>query len=268
MTQKLPFNNISGPTFAVGHAEAVLFHKLEGDSDVLWALSLWVATNNTIISDFPESSVQLAAVPAGAPVTDPAAAVVTAKIFSYDATALFPAGDVDVGDQQKIIQICTDVPLRGPLDLYLLGAHEAGELNKFSAWGYVNRGDAVSKTEKRFLSEAAIGDQINNFAGGQAILFVPDDLGKAIHKSSEEYIDEVTVDLQSLSQGGLTDPETAFAFAWDGGAIDAGAVVRLGAKPARIFDGIPVRAGGTLIASYPNINTEPTIVVNGHFARG
>jgi hypothetical protein len=269
VSQKLPFNNITAqPLIPLVSNEAVLFHRLtDADANALWALHMWVAPNSTISSDAEQANLIVYATPPDEGPLSPNAAQLAVRVFRYRDTAPFPNGDAEVGDQNTVKLVCDGIPVRGPLDLYIASVQVAGNM---SAFGYMVRGEAASKTERRFFDPSGnIGDQVQNFSGGAAPVLNPDE-NVIIHTSSDDYIDEVTLDVLALVAEGQTD-ETLIAIGWGGSPVEAGMVLRVGgANPLRVFDGLPVRGGGDLAAVYTQIGAFELapIIFNGFFVRG
>jgi hypothetical protein len=273
VSQKLLFNNLAAqPLIPLATGEAVLFHRLtNADSNVLWALHLWVATNNTIAPDAEEGTLIVFGTPPGEGPLSPNGTQLAVRVFRYRDTAAFPDGDAEVGDQNTIKLICDGIPVRGAMDIYVVAAFAGQEPPVYmTAFGYVVRGEAASKTERRFFDPSGdIGDQVSNFSGGAAQVLAPDE-NVLLHQSSDDYIDEVTLDMVGLVST-VTDNETLLAVGWTGSPAEAGMTLRVGgANPLRVFDGLPVREGGDLVAVYTQIGILDLapVVFNGFFVRG
>jgi hypothetical protein len=241
MSQKLPFNNVP-PIFLVPESAPRIFHKLTENPPAIWELYLWIATNSV------------------APVN---VALLGTGSFGTAALAnqLVPAGAVG-----QIIQIADGLPVRGPMDLRI-DADDSDVKLPMVAFGYVSRGGASTKPEKRFFDPGGnIADQVTAFQGGvsQAVLgFASAD----IHQTSKTFLDEITLDVRSPDASATV----GVFFDTSGGGVASEGLIGLvfpGGAPIRIFDGVPFRDAGLLKAESTIALPATNKFFTGHFVRG
>ena len=257
MTQKMLFNRVTTPNFLVpdvgGGSGAVLFHSLTEDPDELWALHLWVGTNNYFAVD---GVVVAIGVPAGAP------------FDSSGPPLAFTPFQADPSVQRRVFKIADGVPIRGPMDIYASASGGVpADPSGLSAFGYIVRGEADNLQERRFFNiSGPIGNQVDNFSGGQ-LAVAPVGVITDIHETDPTYIDEITLDLGAVAPPAAADP-FEFAVFFDnsptsifmqGDALDS---------PKRVLDGIPVRDAGTLqVANISGKGGATPATVSGYFSR-
>lgn len=269
MTQKQLFNQLLTPNMEVPvlgvTGNPFFFHRLQADTDNpdrLWALHLWVNTNGWVVAS--DAAISVIAVPIGDSPFGPNVSVIAGLAF-------VTLNSVVVNN---VFKIADKLPLRGPMDLYIIGAggDASGNLFNPGAFGYMVRGNANSVEERRFFNiSAPIDDQVTAFAGGQATVLSVDDLAVPLHNTDPNYLDEITVDV-AVDDPALFLPSISFSFPSSPVPVvvtlDGNGVI-LGSRPTvRVFDGFPVRNAGILSATSIQIEAAgQSSIVTGHFVR-
>jgi hypothetical protein len=248
MGQKLPLNNVPSIFTVPKTPGSRIFHKLKDNPPNIWDLHLWIATN-----DVPGAASATVVVGASTP-GGPPVALITQTLFG-------------IGSTSRVVKIADGIPLRGPLDLSIsYTGGDAAPTLPMAAIGYISRGDTTSKEERRFFDPGAnIGDQETNFTGGKAVLLTGISTPQAIHQVSEDYIDEITLDVQSIAGSVLTSVQ--FDTALSGVASETPIEVELLGIPVRVFDGVPFRDAGLLQCAVDPLEAA-VFFWTGYFIRG
>lgn len=259
MTQKQLFNQVADPIFTAD-SNGLLIHRIgEQDDDALWAIHLWATTNFSNLADavgFSLVGAEIGQIP-----------TVSIMSVSFESVLAFP-GDIIPG---LTVKLADGLPLRGPLDLWVFTSGgnpaPAAPIEQVAYCGYVVRGDATSREERRFFNiSGPIGDQVTDFSGGQDAIAIPladNGVPVDIHETDQTYIDEITLDAYEIDPvgGGLLSAE------FEGGQPF---MVGFGApgtpRVKRILDGLPVRNAGTLSVTNWRDGLEP-MLANGYFVR-
>lgn len=273
MSQKMLFNLVSPPIF-VPPTAFVPFHRIQGDSDQLWALHLWGCFNAWPAAAAGSLNVFAGPVGSGAPA------------FQI-ATHYVPDIAGEPSSFGKLVKIVDGVAIRGPVDLYVTqgggNVAPATPIEAPACFGYIVRGAGEGKEERRFFDPgSAVGDQITVFTGGAAIgainsapgVWPPVDWAD-VQTVSDDYIDEITLDMMRGSA-----PTQVGLAQFTGFPAPAGAPAPLGpgvacvnslllSDPMRVrqFDEFPARGAGTLQV-VPFSDSSDPVLWNGYYVRG